>query len=114
MENSLRIAVVVLVLGGHLGTGRAAMAAQDAGRENNRADSYESTLRKIAKSIEALKAEYPQLSEFSASVHCDFERLKIDYETLKGINPDIWRAREHCGKMATASSGLQWRLYGRI
>lgn len=87
MGSSLRIVVVVLVLGGHVGAGRAAMAAQDARREGDQADSYESTLRKIAMSIEALKAEYPQLSEFSASAHCDGERLRITYGYLTETAP---------------------------
>ena len=43
------------------------------------APSYESTLRSIAQSIEELKGEYPQLSEFSASAHCNGEQLRIDY-----------------------------------
>jgi hypothetical protein len=76
---SRRIVVVILVLGGHVGAGRTAMAAQDAPSGGAQADSYESTLRKIAQSIEALKPEYPQLSEFSAANHCDAERLTITY-----------------------------------
>jgi hypothetical protein len=43
------------------------------------ADPYASTLLGIARSIEALKPEYPQLAEFSASANADVERLKISY-----------------------------------
>jgi hypothetical protein len=42
-------------------------------------DGYGSTLRSIARSIEALKRDYPQLVEFSASSHTDVDGLKITY-----------------------------------
>ena len=45
-------------------------------------DSYASILRRIAQSIEGVKGDYPQLSEFSASVHCNVEQLAITYEYL--------------------------------
>ena len=43
------------------------------------ADRYASTLLAIARSIEALKPEYPQLAEFSASTHAHAEGLTITY-----------------------------------
>jgi hypothetical protein len=42
-------------------------------------DTYASTLQAIARSIEALKSDYPQLAEFSASAHSDVDGLKISY-----------------------------------
>lgn len=42
------------------------------------ADPYASTLLAIARSIEALKPEYPQLAEFS-SAHVDVDGLEITY-----------------------------------
>ena len=53
-------------------------AATFAGRQEP-ADPYASTLLAIARSIEALKPEYPQLAEFSASAHGDVDELKITY-----------------------------------
>jgi len=40
---------------------------------------YTSALRGIARSIESLKSEHPQLAEFSESEHCDVEGLRITY-----------------------------------
>lgn len=42
-------------------------------------DPYATTLRDIARSIEALKPRYPQLAEFAASAHADVEALQITY-----------------------------------
>jgi hypothetical protein len=50
-----------------------------AGRQEARADLYASTLLAIARSIEGLKREYPQLAGFSASTHLDVDGLRITY-----------------------------------
>jgi len=41
--------------------------------------SYQEALRAIARDIEALKGEHPQLAEFSVEMHLDEERLSIGY-----------------------------------
>jgi hypothetical protein len=69
----LRIAVVVLVVVVVRAPGT---TVADKGTE---LDAYTSALRGIARSIESLKADYPQLVEFSASAHSDVEELRITY-----------------------------------
>jgi hypothetical protein len=75
----LRAGLAVLLLGVHVGVGSAATAAQDARPAGDGANVYESTLLQIARSIEALKAAYPQLTEFSAAAHLNREKLTITY-----------------------------------
>jgi hypothetical protein len=64
----LRVALVALVV-----VDRA--AATTVGEETE----YASALRGIARSIESLKSDYPQLAEFSRSEHSDVEGLRITY-----------------------------------
>ena len=79
MGKPLRIVIAGLVFGVPLIAGPAAVAAQEARRSVDPAASYESTLREIARSIEALKAEFPQLAEFSASTNSRVGDLTITY-----------------------------------
>lgn len=83
MRLSVRLgagAVILAVgLGGRVDGAATATPSQDAERDEKPVESYESILRRIARSIEGLKGEHPQLSEFSAAAHCDGERLAITY-----------------------------------
>ena len=54
-------------------------APASAQRQGPSTDPYASTLLAIARSIEGLKPEYPQLAEFSASAHTDVDGLKVTY-----------------------------------
>ena len=55
---------------------------------------YQSAIGRIAKAIERLAPEYPQLAGFSARKHCDRARLVIeyDYKTRRAPRRGGWTA----------------------
>lgn len=77
-----RVVVLALAVSGCMATARTTMPASRTGPRAESASSYESTLEGIAQAIEGLKTEYPQLSEFSASTHCNGQWLRISYAYL--------------------------------
>jgi len=59
--------------------GAVLLLCRQAGAGDEPPVSYASTLCSIARSIEGMKAEYPQLAEFSAAAPCDGQTLAITY-----------------------------------
>ena len=67
-----------------------ALAATTFADRQEPADPYASTLLAIARSIEALKPDYPQLAEFSASSHVDGLQITYAYRTEPPARTGGW------------------------